>query len=675
MSDLWQQFHPAARSGADSDGDGFADEEEAVAGTDPADRASRLAFTGFGRNPGSGLVRFQWDGVAGKSYAVERLEPVSGAWIGVVDDISRSDGPRHLEIANSGSSGMFRLRVADRDEDSDGLSAWEELKLGFDDNAPSSSGQSGRSDYAAAFRMLEGNGELSLPGGQMIPKRPTRRGEAARFLVQASFGADGPLIDQVAAAGIGPWLDAQFAAPVTSTYNMMISHGQGYDAFWWRKGWWRSVMLGEDQLRQRMAFALSQILVINCDNGSVIGDNPLLQGSYYDLLGYGAFGSYRDMLEKVTYSAQMGSYLSHLRNRRSDPALNRFPDENFAREIMQLFTIGLWELHPDGTRKLDAAGEVIPTYDNAVITEMAKVFTGLSFSINSGYPNTSFFTGGRGNDYLGSMMMFDDEHEPGEKHIIGDVTLPAGQSGDDDIDDTLDALCDHPNIGPFLSRLLIQRFTVSNPSPDYIRRVAAAWNDNGSGIRGDLKAVTEAILLDPEARTPEARGDASGKVREPLLRVLGLLRAFKARNAGNSFPIASHDMVEPFGQFPLLSPSVFNFYSPDHRPLGELRNRNLVAPELEIATTSRLLLTDNRLRSAIDAGFHSLALDLTEAVAMAGDTAVLLDHLDGLLTWGRLSPSTRATVQAAVNAQTTPIEKVRTALHLIIDSPDCAVLK
>jgi uncharacterized protein (DUF1800 family) len=514
-----------------------------------------------------------------------------------------------------------------------------------------------------------------LPGGQVIPKRPTRRGEAARFLVQASFGADGPLIDQVAAAGIGPWLDAQFALPVTSTYNMMISHGQGYDAFWWRKGWWRSVMLGEDQLRQRMAFALSQILVINCDNGSVIGDNPLLQGSYYDLLGYGAFGSYRDVLEKVTYSAQMGSYLSHLRNRRSDPALNRFPDENFAREIMQLFTIGLWELHPDGTRKLDAAGEVIPTYDNAVITEMAKVFTGLSFSINSGYANTSFFTGGRGNDYLGSMMMFDDEHEPGEKHIIGDVTLPAGQSGDDDIDDTLDALCDHPNIGPFLSRLLIQRFTSSNPSPDYIRRVASVWNDNGTGIRGDLKAVTEAILLDPEARTPEARGDASGKVREPLLRVLGLLRAFKARNAGNSFPIASHGMVEPFGQFPLLSPSVFNFYSPDHRPLGELRNRNLVAPELEIATTSRLLLTDNTLRSAIDAGFHSLALDLTEAVAMAGDTGVLLDHLDGLLTWGRMSPSTRATVQAAVNAQTTPIEKVRTALHLIIDSPDCAVLK
>jgi uncharacterized protein (DUF1800 family) len=675
MSDLWQQRHAGAVAGQDSDGDGFSDEDEAVAGTDPMDRSSRLELSDFGVTAGGGAAFFRWGGVAGKLYRVDRRDAADGAWSVAGERFAASAGPQELTIASPGASGIFRLRVADRDQDGDGISAWEEAVLGFSDASATSSGQAGRSDYAAAFRMLEGNGELSLPGGQVISKRPTRRGEAARFLVQASFGADGPLIDQVAAAGIGPWLDAQFAAPATSTYNMMISHGQGYDAFWWRKGWWRSVMLGEDQLRQRMAFALSQILVINCDNGSVIGDNPLLQGSYYDLLGYGAFGSYRDVLEKVTYSAQMGSYLSHLRNRRSDPALNRFPDENFAREIMQLFTIGLWELHPDGTRKLDAAGDVIPTYDNAVITEMAKVFTGLSFSINSGYANTSFFTGGRGNDYLGSMMMFDDEHEPGEKHIIGDVTLPAGQSGDDDIDDTLDALCDHPNIGPFLSRLLIQRFTSSNPSPDYIRRVASIWNDNGTGIRGDLKAVTEAILLDPEARTPEARGDASGKVREPLLRVLGLLRAFKARNAGNSFPIASHGMVEPLGQFPLLSPSVFNFYSPDHRPLGELRNRNLVAPELEIATTSRLLLTDNTLRSAIDAGFHSLELDLTEAVAMAGDTGVLLDHLDGLLTWGRMSPSTRATVQAAVNAQTTPIEKVRTALHLIIDSPDCAVLK
>jgi uncharacterized protein (DUF1800 family) len=342
---------------------------------------------------------------------------------------------------------------------------------------------------------------------------------------------------------------------------------------------------------------------------------------------------------------------------------------------MQLSSIGLWELEADGSRKLDAGGRSIPTYDNAVITEMAKVFTGLSFGVSSGYPNPSFFTGGRGNDYLAPMKMFDEEHEPGEKRIVGGVVVPAGQTGDEDVEDAIDALCAHPNIAPFISRLLIQRFTASQPSPAYIRRVAAVWNDNGAGERGNLKAVIEAILLDPEARTPEARGDASGKVREPLLRVLALLRAFQARNPENTFPIASHDMMEPFGQFPLLAPSVFNFYSPDHQPPGELRNRGMVAPELEIATTSRLLLTDNRLRTAIDAGFHTLELDVTAAVALAGDSDALLDHLDGLLTWGRMSPSTRATVRAAVDAQPTGLEKVRAAIHLIAESPDFVVLK
>jgi uncharacterized protein (DUF1800 family) len=511
----------------------------------------------------------------------------------------------------------------------------------------------------------------------VVQRRATSRDEASRFLVQASLGAEPAAITQVATQGIGPWLDAQFAMPASSSYNRMWEEYSifTYDAMLWRRGWWRTIMLGEDQLRLRMAFALSQIFVINCDNGSVIGDNPPTQAHYYDLLINGSFGRYRDVLEAVSYSAPMGFYLSHLQNRKGDPALNRFPDENFAREIMQLFTIGLWELHPDGSRQVDGEGNFIPTYGNDEITEMAKVFTGLSFSIYNNYPNLSFFTGGRGNDYHHPMKMFDDEHEPGAKTITGSVIIPAGQTGDEDIDDALDALCAHPNIGPFIGRLLIQRFTSSNPSPEYLARVAAVWEDNGSGVSGNLKSVLEAILLDPEARTPEARGDASGRVREPLLRLTALLRAFRARNAANNYPISSSDLMQPLGVFPLLAPSVFNFYSPDHQPMGEMRQRGLVAPELEIATTSRLLLTDNHLRNTIDNGLNTLVPDFSAAIALAGDTETLLDYLDELLTWGRMSPGTRATIRSAMNAQTDATAKVKTAIHLIAESPDFVVLK
>jgi hypothetical protein len=683
ISELWKQLYPGAGGDLDSDGNGISDRLEAIAGTNPFDPTSKLAVTAIDHRPDEGEVTFHWQAVVGKRYAIDRFEPLTGGWLEEGAVISEQSGPLSLAIPVDGPAGIYRLRVADVDGDGDGLTAWEEAMLGLSDDSSTSSGQTGNHDYAAAFRMLEGTGTLTLADGTEIAQRPPVRDEVARFLVQASFGPDPDLIEHVMDVGIGGWLEEQLN-PAAPTFTNAIMTAHSSYPLWWGMSWWRAAMTRQDQLRLKTGNALSQILVVSIAASDLIRHNSHTQAGYYDSLLRHSLGNYRDLLEEVTYSTQMGIFLSHVQNRKSDPSIGRFPDENFAREIMQLFSIGLWELNPDGSRVLGADGAPIPTYDNTTIMEMAKVFTGFGFG---GPTATSFFTPVSGTQYVHPMKMWDDEHEPGEKRIVSGVVIPAGQTGVKDVSDALDALCEHPNIGPFIGRLLIQRFTTSNPSPDYVRRVADAWADNGAGVRGDMKAVVGAILMDPEARTPEARGDASGKVREPFLRMIALARAFKARNARTppSFPVWP-DFVDPLGQMPLSAPSVFNFYLPDHQPSGELRNRGLVSPELELATGDRLIKTDNRLRTIIDTGIHPatgiaddrIHLDFSAALAMAETPAGipgLIEHLDGLLTWGRLSASTKAAVTQAVEAQTTPLGRVQTAVHLIADAPDFVVLK
>jgi uncharacterized protein (DUF1800 family) len=684
ISDFWQQLHPGLDPAADTDGDGFDNASEAVAGTDPLDKDSRLKIDGLERMGESAV--FHWSGVVGKAYTIERFDPATGEWSAVETEVASSAGPRTLAVPAAETAGIFRLRVADHDGDGDGLNAWEEGLLGFSDDSSRSSGQGNRQDFSAGLRFLEGSGTALLADGTPIPRRPPVREEVVRFLVQASFGGDPDLIDHVMTVGIGGWMDEQLEPAVTTLTNVVMYNNGPLNAStfpqFWSRGWWRAAMTSSDQLRLRMGNALSQILVISAAGNDVIRQNSFVQADYYDILLTHSLGNYRNLLEDVSYSTQMGFYLSHLKNRKSDPSIGRFPDENFAREIMQLFTIGLWELNPDGSRKLDEEGNAIPTYDNTTIMEMAKVFTGFGFG---GPTGTSFFATANATAYVHPMKMWDSEHEPGEKHIIGDVVIPAGQTGEEDIDDALDALCAHPNIAPFISRLLIQRFTCSNPTPDYLRRVAAVWDNNGSGERGDLKAVLEAILMDPEARTPKANGDASGMVREPYLRLVALMRAFKARNTHNPpiFPVWIGEFPKIFGQQPLWAPSVFNFYLPDHQPAGELRERGLVSPELEIASADRLINGDNFLQRVIDRGMDPftmpaadvLVCDFSTPQALSSDAAALVDYLDSLLTWGELSPSTRQAVIIAVQAQATAELKVETAVHLIVESPDFVVLK
>lgn len=684
ISDLWQQMFPGLDPDADDDGDGFSNFEEALAGTNPLDPRSQLRIDSLEIVEGDAV--FRWTGVLGKVYTIERLDPDIGQWLAVEMTVAPTDGPQTLAVRAVEPAAIFRLRVGDYDGDGDGLNAWEEGLLGYSDDSAFSSGQQGRQDFSAALRALEGHGTLTLANGVEVAKRPPRRTEVVRFLAQSSFGADPALIDHVVSIGIGGWLDEQLnpSAP-TMTNVFMYNNGpltSGTFPFFWSRGWWRAAMTGPDQLRLRMGNALSQILVISCAGNDVLRQNSFVQADYYDILLAHALGNYRDLLGDVTWSTQMGFYLSHLKNRKSDATIGRYPDENFAREIMQLFTIGLWELNRDGSLVLDADGAPIPTYDNTTIMEMAKVFTGFGF----GGPNaTSFFAQVNGNDYVHPMKMWDQEHEPGEKYLFPGAVIPAGQTGTKDVEDALDILCDHSNVAPFLSKLLIQRFTSSNPSAAYINRVASIWNNNGTGGRGDLKAVCEAILMDPEARIPNAMGDASGKVREPYLRMVALMRAFTARNARTppTFPVWTGGFPNMMGQQPLWSPSVFNFYLPDHKPAGELRDRGLSAPELEIASTDRLIHTDNFLQRVIYRGMDPFTMaasdilhcDFSHAQSISSDAAVLVDHLDELLTWGSLSSSTRQAVITAVEAQSTAKLKVETAVHLIIESPDFVVLK
>ncbi len=435
--------------------------------------------------------------------------------------------------------------------------------------------------------------------------------EAARFLGQATFGATPVAVDSLVASDLNfeSWIDNQFEAEQSQYLskmnniwaeitNGMVSVGcDTMDAFGpfsvhFQYAWFDNMMDGEDQLRQRVAFALSQLLVIS--SVTDLGGYGEALSSYYDLLMDHSFGNYRDLLYDVSLSVPMGYYLSHLNNPKADPDNNIHPDENFAREIMQLFSIGIYELNVDGTRKVDGNGNWIPTYDYIDIKEMAKVFTGLAPGAASkdegcDWVNEPYF--GLGiycADFSQPMTMFEDWHETSEKIIFdGALSIPANQNGMEDIDMVIEFLFNHPNVGPFVAERMIKRLVKSNPSSGYIERVATIFNNDGNGVRGDMKAMVKAILLDPEARTCEALSEpTNGRLREPVLRLTQFLKAFELTNETGNYWHNGYDLNEYMFQSPLMSPSVFNYYQPDNLLAGV--EDNIEAPEFQILNTITL---------------------------------------------------------------------------------------
>ncbi|MCW1912710.1 DUF1800 family protein [Luteolibacter sp. GHJ8] len=729
-------FFKVEPSDIDSDADGVSDWEELVIGFDPSsNRTGRYSQTDSQRIV-SGLTAANVISVACYDDACAEGWPDPAVLV-----LRRSGGLRPLAVnfslggtATAGSDytpsvtgGVANFAAGQR-----------EL---FVKIHPLADAQTGESTETVVLTALAGTGySVSVANSATVsisepaPSHPSAK-EAARFLIQAGFGPDQDSaadpdqipenVEEVMAMGIEAWIDDQLTRPIGRLTPMMEWQAEleenDPDPRLWNNtkmnAWWgRAMGLPKlrpdasteqlpDPLRQRVAFALSQIFVIS-DRMERLAVEPAAMAHYYDKLLEGSFGNYQTLLKDVSMHPCMGHYLSHFANKKSDPVNRTFPDENYAREVMQLFSIGLWMLNPDGSHILDAQGQSIPTYSNANITEFARVFTGLSFGAMANSSPLQF--GAWDGDFRVPMKGWDEHHDLGPKTLLLGATTPArtasaGNTGTAtmaDVDAAIANLSNHPNVGPFIGRLLIQRLVTSNPSPAYIGRVAAAFN---ATPRGDMGRTVKAILMDPEARDPAKMSDPTfGKLREPFLRTVNVARAFNASTQAGWFYLSNLD--ENHVQEPLNSPSVFNFYLPTYMPPGPLASAGLVAPELQIVNAASCVTAPNFFwNQMVDAEYglgaskpeRSAVLNLDQEWLMNVpasainqdqpnvqplDPDPLLRRLDLVLTGGTLEPESFQIIREAM-ARVGPADggwqwhhgRLKLALYLIICSPEFSV--
>jgi len=532
--------------------------------------------------------------------------------------------------------------------------------------------------FAVAVLVLgacgQGGGDSAPPASGGPAPEPTTAVAASRFLAQASFGANMSSIDNVSANGPVVWLDQQFAMPAGSPHQSYLVSvmaslpaDQSPQDSHVMNTFWRQAATAPDQLRQRVAFALSQIFVVSLTNDAV-SQYKRGTASYLDMLGRQAFGNHRDLLEAVTLHPMMGLFLSHLRNQKESG--NRVPDQNYAREVMQLLSIGLYQLNPDGTLLL-VNGQPVETYDQEDIVGLSRVFTGFSWA-GPDTQNGRFFGSDNpvpdpNRDVL-PMQAYPQYHSTSAKSFLG-TTIPAQGNADPrtDLRIALDTIFNHPNVAPFFCRQLIQRLVTSNPSPAYVGRVSQVFNAGrftrkdwsvGTGRRGDLRATIAAILLDEEARDMAKTADPTfGKVREPVLRLAAWMRAFNARSTSGSFLLGTtDDAASSLGQSAMRAPSVFNFYRPGYVPPNTaIAAMNLVAPEFQIIHEVSVAGYANFMRTAVQSGVGSnsprdIQANYAAELALANDPARLIDRIDLLLTYGTLSAESRSAMLEAVNS-------------------------
>jgi uncharacterized protein (DUF1800 family) len=505
--------------------------------------------------------------------------------------------------------------------------------------------------------------------------------DVARLLDQSTFGPTPAAITSVQAQGIAPYVDAQLATATTGyaaidfidsnsavgcpTGAAATCYRDNYTAFPVQLQFYRNALTGADQLRQRVALAYSQIFVIsNIDIKPAYGVR-----AYQQMLLDNAFVNFRQLIERVTLHPAMGDYLDMVNN--DKPSATVQANENFAREVLQLFTIGLVKLNVDGTVMKDANGVAIPTYDQSVVSAFARAYTGWTYAPRPGA--TSRWTNPV--NYLGDMVAFDAHHDVTAKTVLDGKVLAAGQTATKDLSDALDTIYNHPNVGVYIGRQLIQALVTSNPSPAYVARITAVFNDNGSGVRGDMKAVVRAILLDAEARGDVKTDAGYGKLRDPVVIAAGVARAFGGKSDGEYL----NTQAAAMGQSVFTPGSVFSFYPPDYALPG---SATLQGPQFGVENTTTsvaqsnyvyaLLYTTNGIAAdSTVTGSTGTQVDLSGLAALAATPAAMVDQLDAEMTHTTLTTAEKNAIVTAINAvaATDTLGRARMAAYLVAISP------
>ena len=576
----------------------------------------------------------------------------------------------------------------------------------------------GRSASASVFALAVaacgggGSGSSPTSGGPAsaapaIIRTPQSDAEAARFLFQASFAATTGAIAQLRSEGFAPWLEREMQSANNQSAKSFFA-SRGYDRVDASRHYnntttgdfmiWSQLMSGGSSVRKRVALALSEFFVVSLSGIDMTWRSPAI-GEYWDILNKHAFGSFRALIEDITLNPAMGVFLNTRGNRKADARSGRVPDENYGREVMQLFSIGLFELNPDGTQKV-SGGQPIETYNSDDVSGIAKVFTGYDYDY-SGISSMTEVGGTRqipDAEYARRPMTADPSrwqrpradgyHSDEAKSFLG-MTIPAGTGAADSLKMALDHLVAHPNVGPFFAAQMIQRLVTSNPSPAYVGRVAGVFANNGQGQRGDLRAVFKAILLDEEALSAgNPTNPFFGRLREPMVRLVQVARTFGAKSVSGNWEV--RDLSNPsssLGQSPLRSPSVFNFFRPGYfPPSSQTSANNMLAPEFQLVNETAVAGYVNFMERAIEGRRSPLAdieFDYSAETAIAEDSARLVDRLDLLLTANQLTPTIKDAIRGAVDsvaigtssAAADRLRRVHIGVLLILASADYLIQK